>query len=116
MRFKLLLAVTDNGKTKDILDAARAAGGTGATILANARGEGLKQTKGVFGLEIFSQRDVLLFLVEEHLARGILEAIADAGEFDTTTGTGIVVQIDVEDALGVAHQIESLAQEVGEKL
>lgn len=116
MRFKLLLTVTDDGKTKDILDAARTAGGTGATILANARGEGLKQTKGVFGLEIFSHRDVLLFLVEEHLAPRILEAIAGAGEFDTTPGTGIVIQIDAEDALGVAHQIDSLAREVGEKL
>jgi hypothetical protein len=116
MRFKLLLAVTDDGKTTTVLDAARAAGCTGATIIANARGEGLKHTKGVFGLEIFSHRDVLLFLVEEHLARRILEAIAEAGEFDTTPGTGIVVQIDVEDALGVAHQIESLAREVGAKL
>jgi len=116
MRFKLLLAVTDDAKTPAVLDAARAAGGTGATIIANARGEGLKQTKGVFGLEIFSQRDVLLFLVEEHLARQILEAIAEAGEFDTTSGTGIVVQIDVEDALGVAHQIETLSREVGDRL
>jgi hypothetical protein len=116
MRFKLLVTVTDDAKTGAVLDAARAAGGTGATILANARGEGLKQTKGVFGLEIFSQRDVLLFLVEEHLARQILEAIAEAGEFDTTPGTGIVIQIDVEDALGVAHQIETLAREVGDRL
>lgn len=116
MRFKLLLTVTDDARTAAILDAARAAGGTGATIIGNARGEGLKQVKGVFGLEIFSHRDVLLFLVEEHLARRILEAIADAGEFDTTPGTGIVLQIDVEDALGVAHQIETLAREVGEQV
>lgn len=116
MRFKLLLTVTDDARTAAILDAARASGGTGATIIGNARGEGLKQVKGVFGLEIFSHRDVLLFLVEEHLARRILEAIADAGEFDTTPGTGIVLQFDVEDALGVAHQIETLAREVGEQV
>ena len=45
----------------------------------------------------------LLFLVEEHLARSILETINLAGEFDTTSGKGIAVQLDVEDAVGVAH-------------
>jgi nitrogen regulatory protein PII len=116
MRFKLILAVTDDAKSERVLDAARAAGGTGATIIGNARGEGLKQTRGVFGLEIFSHRDVLLFLVEEHLAQRILEAVAEAGEFDDTPGTGIAIQIDVEDALGVRHQIESLSPKVEESL
>jgi nitrogen regulatory protein PII len=112
MRFKLILAISEDAKTERVLDAARAAGGTGATVISNARGEGLKQTRGVFGLEIFSHRDVLLFLVEEHHARRILEAIAEAGEFDDSPGTGIALQIDVEDALGVKYQIESLSHEV----
>lgn len=110
MRFKLLLAFVDDDKTDLLLEAARKAGATGATILTNARGEGLERTRGIFGLEITSQRNVLLFLVEQHRARGILETIARVGEFDETPGTGIVVQIDVEDALGVQHQIQRLTQ------
>ena len=49
---------------------------------------------------------MLLLLVEEHYARHILEAIGTAGEFDETPGTGIAFQVDVEDAIGVAHQAE----------
>lgn len=116
MRFKLLLAFVDDDKTEELLEAAREAGATGATILHNARGEGLKPTKGIFGLDITSQRNVLLFLVEQHRARHILETIAEAGEFDETSGTGIVVQIDVEDALGVQHQIRSLSQALPDEL
>ncbi len=59
-------------------------------------------------MDITSQRDVLLFLVEEHISRSILEAIAEVGAFDDTSGTGIAFQLDVEDAVGVAHQVKSL--------
>ncbi|MCD8513931.1 MAG: P-II family nitrogen regulator [Nitrincola sp.] len=110
MRFKLILAFVDDDKTDALLDAARDAGATGATIINNARGEGLKKTRGVFGLEITSSRDVLLLLVEEHRCRKILEKIAEVGEFDDTPGTGIALQLDVEDALGVKHQITSIAK------
>jgi len=50
------------------------------------------------------------------MSREIMEKIADAGEFDETPGTGIAFQIDVEDAIGVRHQIEALTDEVEERL
>jgi hypothetical protein len=110
MRFKLIVTFVDDDKTDRVMAAARTAGATGATIIANARGEGLRPTRTFLGLSLNSQRDVLLFLVEEHLSRGILETICRVGEFDTTPGTGIAVQIDVEDAVGVSHQIEKITQ------
>lgn len=67
-------------------------------------------------MEITAQRDVLLFLAEEHISRHILQAIADVGEFDETSGTGIAFQIDVEDALGVTHQIKSLSETLNQPL
>jgi len=116
MRFKLLIAFVDDAKTDEVMGAAREAGATGATIINNARGEGVKEKKTFFGLSLETQRDVILFLVEEHLSRHILEHIAEVGEFDSTPGTGIVVQLDVEDALGVAHQIEELTEIVEDEL
>lgn len=116
MRFKLILAFVDDDKTDKLLDAARKAGATGSTIINNARGEGVKKSRGIFGLELTSQRDVLLFLVEEHHARHILEKIAEVGEFDDSPGTGIALQLDVEDALGVKHQIESLSAQLKDKI
>ncbi|MGR5541159.1 P-II family nitrogen regulator, partial [Vibrio campbellii] len=41
MRFKLLLAFVEDGRTEAVLDAARESGATGATVINNARGEGL---------------------------------------------------------------------------
>lgn len=116
MRFKLIIAFIDDAHTEAVMRAARDAGATGATVITSARGEGLKESTTFFGLTLETQRDVLFFLVEEHMSRTILEHIAEVGEFDDKPGTGIAVQIDVEDAVGVAHQIETLSDAMGDNL
>lgn len=112
MHFKLIIAFVEDSKTDIIMDAARAAGATGSTLISNARGEGLNVKKTFFGLTLETQRDVVLFLVEEHLSRKILEEIDRVGEFDESPGSGIAFQIDVEDAVGVSHQVSELARKI----
>ena len=116
MHFKLIIALVEDDKTDAVMAAAREEGATGATVISQARGEGLQTSKTFFGLTLETQRDMLLFLVEEHLSRKILEKISRSGEFDVKPGTGIAFQIDVEDAVGVAHQVASLAEVVEEEL
>lgn len=116
MHFKLIVMFVEDDKTNALMDAARAAGATGATVINNARGEGIEKRKTFFGLSLETQRDVILLLVEEHLSRHILETLNEVGEFDSKPGTGIAVQIDVEDAVGVAHQAQELANIVAEEL
>ena len=116
MHFKLIVAFVEDTKTEEIMQAAREAGATGATVINNARGEGLEEAKTFFGLTLSTQRDVLLLLVEKHLSRHILEHIGEVGEFDAKPGTGIAVVLDVEDAVGVLHQAEELGEIVEENL
>ena len=112
MHFKLIICFVEDSKTEAILQAARDVGATGSTVITNARGQGLEQKKTFLGLSLETQRDVLLFLVEEHMCRNILEAISTAGRFEEELGTGIAVQIDVEDAVGVSHQIQTLQESI----
>jgi len=116
MHFKLIIAFVEDTKTKAVMDEARRAGATGATIINHARGEGIELKKTFFGLSLETQRDVVLFLVEEHLSRHILEKIAEVGEFEERPGTGIAIQVDVEDAVGVASQVEKLVDVVEAEL
>ena len=116
MHFKLIIALVEDGHTDAVMTAARNAGATGATVINNARGEGLKKHRTFFGMSLETQRDVLLFLVEEHLSRGVLEEISRMGEFDLSPGSGIAFQVDVEDAVGVLHQVESLTGVVEEEI
>ena len=112
MHFKLLIAFVEDDKTDAVINAARSSGATGCTVINQARGEGITPKTSFFGLTLTSQRDVVLLLVEEHLSRDILENICEAGEFETKPGTGIAIQIDVEDAVGIIHQAEKLTDVV----
>ena len=116
MHFKLIVAFVEDGKTNKVIESAKDAGATGVTVISNARGEGPETSRSFFGLSLDSQRDMLLFLVEEHLSRHILELIGEVGEFDSTKGAGVAVQIDVEDAIGLGRQAEMLADKVEEAL
>jgi len=116
MHFKLIIIMVEDKRTREVLDTARDAGATGCTVLNQARGEGISPAKTFLGLSIDSQVDVIMLLAEEHMSREILEKVAAAGEFDETPGTGIAFQVDVEDAIGVRHQIAALAEVVEERL
>jgi len=116
MHFKLIIALTEDSITDKIVQAARAKGATGSTVISSAKGEGINVTKTFLGLSLETQRDVVLLLVEEHLCREILETIASAGEFDANPGSGIAFSIDVEDAVGVSHQVQELSEIVEEEI
>ena len=115
MHFKLIIALVEDNRTALVMDAARKAGATGATVVSNARGEGVDTRKTFLGLTLETQRDMVFFLVEEHLSRHILETIEDIGEL-RERGLGIAFQIDVEDAVGVAHHVQRLTSVVEENL
>jgi hypothetical protein len=116
MHFKLLVVFVEDRKTEVVMNAARESGATGCTVIHHARGEGLNKATTFLGMSLATQRDVLLMLVEEHLSRRILERISEVGEFDDKPGTGMAVQIDVEDAVGIVRQVEELTDVVEAEL
>ncbi len=116
MRFKLIMALVDCECTDDIMAAARDAGATGATVITQVRGEGLKPTKTFLGLDLAGQRDLLMFLVAEPLSREILETIAETGCFDQRPGAGIAFQVAIEDAVGLKSQLRTLTEEIEDQI
>jgi len=46
----------------------------------------------------------------------VLEKLAQVGEFDESSGTGVAFQIDVEDALGVRHQMAEIVSDIEQKI
>jgi len=116
MHFKLIIALTEDSITDRVVEAAKAKGATGSTVISSARGEGMEATKTFLGLNLETQRDVILLLVEEHMSRDILESIEASGEFEANPGSGIAFSIDVEDAVGVSHQVNQLSELVEEEI
>lgn len=115
MQFKLIVALVNDDETDTLLKTAREEGATGSTVVTSGRGEGLTPAKTFFGLDLESQRDLILLLVEEHLSRAILERIAEVCDFDKP-GAGVAFQVDIEDAVGLQSQIEKISSEIEEKI
>jgi nitrogen regulatory protein P-II 1 len=108
MRFKVILAPVKTEKTDRVVDAAKRAGATGATIIP-ARGTGMHEAKTFFGLTLEVQTDVIMFLIEEHMVQDILDAIKAAGEF-SKPGTGIAFVLPVEQVIGVESEMEQFRE------
>ena len=110
MQFKVILSSVKTDITDNVVDAAKEAGATGATIIP-ARGTGIHEAKTFFGLSLEAQTDIILLLVEEHLVNKILEGIKKAGEFHKP-GTGIAFVLPVEHVVGLESQIDKFKEEV----
>jgi len=110
MRFKLILSSVKADITDHIVDTAKEAGATGATIIP-ARGTGIHEAKTFFGLSLEAQTDIIMLLVEEHLVTSILNSIKEAGKFHKP-GTGIAFVVPVEHVVGLESQMETFLEEV----
>ncbi len=104
MRFKVIIATVKTDVTDSIVDAAKAVGATGATIIPG-RGTGIREAKTFFGLTLEAQTDSVMFLLEEHLVEEVMKAIYEAGHFEKP-GTGIAFVLPVEQVTGLESQME----------
>ena len=110
MRFKLIIATVKTDVTDSIVDAAKAAGATGATVTP-ARGTGIHEAKTFFGLTLETQTDLVMFLLEEHLVEAVMKAICKAGHFEKP-GTGIAFVLPVDQVAGLESQMEHFKEKV----
>ena len=108
MNFKTIIASVKQNYTDKVVDAAKAAGATGATII-QARGTGIHEAKTFFGLSLETQTDIILILTGQEMVADILEAINKAGEFNKP-GTGIAFVLPVEHVIGLESQMATLQQ------
>ena len=116
MRFKLILALAEEDRVEPVMKAAREAGATGMTVIRSARGEGMVPKKTFLGLNLTAAHDIVLFIVEENLCSNILDRIAAAGEFESRPGSGLAIQLAVEDAVGMSAQIRELSKKIEEEI
>lgn len=110
MKFKIILAPVKTHKTDAVVDGAKKAGATGATIIP-ARGTGMREAHTFFGLTLEDQTDIILFVLEEHLVKTVLKAIDIAGEFNKP-GTGIAFVLPIEHVIGMESQIERFKENI----
>ncbi len=107
--FKLIMVFVDEGRVDAVLDAARDAGATGATIIPNARGQGARRHLSFFGLEFLGPRSVILLVVEARRVDEVMTAVTTAGGLDESAETGIAIELDISRVTGMSEHIRMLA-------
>ena len=103
MKFKVIVAALKPDVTDDVVEAAKACGISGATIVPG-RGTGMHDAKTFLGLTLEMQTDVVIFLAEEELIQPVMTGIHRAGRLDEH-GTGVVFVLDVEQVAGIKEEI-----------
>jgi nitrogen regulatory protein PII len=104
MEFKIIFASVKTDITDRVVDSAKKAGATGATIIA-ARGTGIHEAKTFFGLSLEAQTDIIFFLLEAGQVDNVLKTIGEVGRFDKP-GTGIAFVMPVDQVIGLESQID----------
>jgi nitrogen regulatory protein P-II 1 len=102
MAHKCIIAMVKPNLTDQVVNSAKAAGATGATIIP-ASGTGAGEAKTFFGLSLDIRTEIVLFLVNETIVETILSAIKEAGRF-SEPGTGIAMVVPIEQTAGMESQ------------
>jgi nitrogen regulatory protein PII len=105
MAFKCVVAMVKPDLTDRVVDAAKQAGATGATIVP-ASGTGVHEARSFFGLTLDTRTDILLFLLSDEAVAPVLDAVERAGHF-SEPGTGIVLVVPVDRVSGLESQLNN---------
>jgi nitrogen regulatory protein P-II 1 len=108
MKFKIILVTIKREKCDELVDVAKKAGATGATIIP-ARGSGMKDHPSFFGIKLENLSDLVLFLVEEHSVEEILKAINKTASLEEP-GMGMAFVLSVDKVVGIQSQLEKFKE------
>lgn len=99
--YRAVFVVVDKGKGEAVMDAAKAAGAKGGTII-NARGSSIHETSRFLNLEIEPEKEMVLILARPQLADKIVLAVRDELQIDEP-GKGIIFVQEVQEVYGVVE-------------
>lgn len=110
MNMNFLMAIVDNDSSNSVVEIARDAGATGATVIERARGADDAGFLRMVGLDLDACQDVVLLVVPETTSVLVVERLAAGGLFGDRPGSGVLVQLDVEDSVGLRDQMAAPTQ------
>lgn len=99
MGFKCILAIVNNGFSEAAMDAAKACGAKGGTVL-NGRGTMSKEAEKFFNISIQPEKEIVMILAQNDLVDGILKGLYNAVG-TSTPAQGIVFALPVDEVVGI---------------
>lgn len=97
--YQLITTIVNRGKAEDVIDAAKAAGSKGGTIV-NARGSGIHETGKLFNMDIEPEKEIVLIIAKFDSADKIVHSISEALEINKP-GNGVIFVQDAVKTYGL---------------
>lgn len=97
--YSLLVAIAERGSVDMVMDAARAAGAGGGTVI-HAKGTGTEFTKQFFGISIAAEKELVLIVTRSEQKNDIMRAIMDKAGMQTDAHAA-VFSLPVDDMVGL---------------
>ena len=96
---ELLIAVCNQGYNETVMDAARAAGAAGGTVL-HARGTGMESAEKFLGISLAAEKDMVMIVTPTEKKNGIMRAIMENAGLESKAKS-IVFSLPVSDTAGI---------------
>jgi len=97
--YQNIITIVNRGKAEEVIEAAKAAGSKGGTII-NARGSGVNETSKLFNMDIEPEKEIVMILSKEDISEAIVASIREKLEIDTP-GNGIIFIQNINKAYGI---------------
>ena len=103
-QYDLILAVTNNGYTDQVMDAAKSVRSSGGTIV-KGRETGLKEGGKFFGVAIQPEKEIVMILTPKEFREPIMKAIQEKAGPHSKAGT-FAVTLPVRDTAGLSAELK----------
>ncbi len=101
---EVIFAIVDSGFAEEVMDVAREQGVRGGTIL-NARGAAGQEAAAFFGINLHTEKEILMMVVEKSIRDSVLNAIYKQMDM-AKKAKGIAFSLPVSDVAGLAMPVE----------
>ena len=109
--YKCILAIVNNGFSEAAMDAAKACGARGGTIL-HGRGTISKDAEKFFNISIQPEKEIVMILAKNELIDSILKGLYNAIG-TSTQAQGIAFALPVDEVIGIDNNL-NIKKEVEE--
>lgn len=99
MGYDAIFTIVEKYKGEDVIDAAKAQGSTGGTII-HGRGAGIHDTASLFKIHLEPEKEVVLILSKKELTQQIVDGISEALDIGKPNH-GVLFVMDVGQTAGI---------------
>lgn len=103
-KFDLIIAIVNKGFADYVIDTAKIAGASGATVI-HGRGTGIHEQDSFLGISITPEKELVLILVFKENRSKIMTEIAKQAHLNES-GKGLCFSVPVNDIAGINYLIE----------